>query len=205
MTSRELAPPRGQSTRRLPAPLTCAHIARPSRRSLHTTPFRLDRAVNPGAGIRCPALLRIGHPGGWKCCRRSGFALDSGCVVGGTVSREPCHSLAPCGFLGDVAPPARALLPAGLEAGGAAVDRAERCRGTGGPLDPVSENAGELRDRGRRGENTGTLSTWELQIPRERSASRAPGQGPLGLRNERGQTRSGNREMGGRYGILLKV
>lgn len=54
----------------LSAQLTCAPTEGLSRRSYGTTPFRIGRARNPGAGIRERTLLGIGHSGertwGWR-------------------------------------------------------------------------------------------------------------------------------------------
>lgn len=69
-------------------PLTCAGHCPPSRRSLGATSFRLAAALNPGAGIRGRAPLRIG-PVVNRLCGRRGFVGSSGCAQGGLLA-VPC-------------------------------------------------------------------------------------------------------------------
>lgn len=99
------------------APLACAPTAARSRRSHSTTPFRIGRARNPGAGTRGPTLLEIGHRGGRTCSRRSWFAGGSRWMEGGLLSAGPLSVIGSLRFpWGRGAAGHPGLLPAGLEA-----------------------------------------------------------------------------------------
>lgn len=166
-----------------PAPLTCAPSAGPSGRSRGKTPFRIGRTRNPGAGVRGRTLLGIGYSDRRTCGPRSWFAGGSGWAEGGSLPWVPCQSLAPCGFLGDVAPPpAQASFRLGWRPWAFARDRAERCRGAAGPWTRECECWRAAGPRGT-GSEAGTPTPppggcrflQDTAGPRARPAPREPG------------------------------
>lgn len=132
----------------------------PSGRSYGTTPFRIGRALNPGAGIRSRTLLGTGHSGERTC---GGATYSPAAPARRRLGPSPrvCRpSLAPCGFLGDVAPPlAQASFRLGERPRGSALDRAERCRGSLRAARPVSASGGGPRGWQRRGGWGGGVGT----------------------------------------------
>lgn len=153
----------------------------PSGRSYGTTPFRIGSALNLGAGIRSWTLLGTGHSGERTC---GGATSSPAAPAGWRLGPSPrvCRrSLAPCGFLGDVAPPfAQASFRLGERPRGSALDPAERCRGSLRAARPVSASGGGPRGWERRGGWGGEVGTPTSPLG-SAAASRTPGSRGVGL------------------------
>ena len=107
--SRELAPPRGQQPVGTWAQFgTSPPVSprRPIQAEPHTTPFRIGRAGNPGAGSKAERSMGLATLADRRAAHRAGLPVAQAGRRADPSPRVPCQSLALCGFLGDVAPPA---------------------------------------------------------------------------------------------------
>lgn len=159
--------------------LTCAPNAGLSRRSYGTTPFRIGRARNPGAGIRGRTFLGIGHSGertwGW----RSKFAGCSSWVEGGLFSAVLLSVIGSLRFPWGRGAAARPrFFPAGLKALGNRSEPSGTVPGETAGLSTRECERGRAAGLGEAGRGSGSSN------PRHRGSagsSRMPGSPGAGL------------------------
>lgn len=147
----------------------------PSGRSYGTTPFRIGRALNPGAGIRSRTLLGTGHSGERTC---GGATSSPAARLGGgwaPLRGSAVGHWLPAVSLGTWRRRSPRPLSGWAKGRGEALwTRRNVAEGACGPLD-LWVRAGEGRGAGRGGEGgEGKWAPpprhWEAPLPRERPA-----------------------------------